>query len=1507
MAEVYRKNIGFVGGLSLLISSISGPGMVVIPQIFQESGWLFPTISFIVIATLTALGSLFLVESLTNFPGNEKFQRNVEFAVLVHQFYGKKWYYLTHVVVYGSLQSLNLASIILAIQQFDNVLVLVFGSSCGFSLSRGSFVCSNIDSGNSPFDGQFMLFTFGYLIFLALVTPLSMLELNDNMLIQFSTYSYHRGAHSELLPAVGKKHSNVVGNILFNYAFVATIPSWLNTKHKSVPIRKSLIMSLIWSTVLYILMGFLGAVTYPVEHSSNILATVSHLTTVAGVPETIAVTSIFFSVAVLLSSIPVYIIIMRLNLTTSKLCTKGWANFWAGIFPFLIVIPFLTGNWLQQVVNWTSLIFQSATNFIAPFLIYLFLDKRNTIIQQSVLDELDLMDVDAGVKKRGTDDDDFDYAYHLPHARPENIVVHKDPIAQIAEHKTTNDKPTFMQSTSQISNMTSTSTRQNRKNLLGANLGALQPVNRSARQSISANKSYLGSKMALNVQNSSVSRFALNDSNTQSRRQSDFIHVPGLNEMKNESRMRQSSTYTYPSKVPSSEILRFDIPQESTFKALPPSITKYVPARWVAIVSFVLIVFAVMAALTTTGIDAARPQYIVRRIIKNTHIAKLRLICLVTQQNKPPRKLISKLKMGDELRNLNADELLNERTRFFGEFLNSDYGANEYRSQITKMLSEGNRRLIVNLNHLRTFSAETVNGLLNSPAEFLPAFDKALKEHVLVYQRENALKFTRKLDDLDFYVAFDGSFGDNFINPRDLSSLHLGKLLCIEGIVTRCSLVRPKIVKSVHYAEATNQFHERYYSDGLSLGQLVPSGTTYPKQDAEGNLLTTEYGLCSYRDYQTISLQEMPERAPAGSLPRPIEVIMDDDLVDKVKPGDRVQLVGVYRSVGKKGSENSATFRTLVLGRNVRLLAKEIQMPTISEQDIQEIRKIGKRKDVFELLSSSLAPSIYGHDFIKKSVLLLLLGGIEKNLTNGTHIRGDINMLLIGDPSTAKSQILRFVLNIAPLAIATTGRGSSGVGLTAAVTHDKETGERRLEAGAMVLGDRGVVCIDEFDKMSDVDRVAIHEVMEQQTVTIAKAGIHTSLNARCSVIAAANPAQGQYIDHKKPFQNIHLPDSLLSRFDLLFIVKDNLEEEFNRNISEHILRLHRFTPPGVEEGAPISDDALARPVGLSMGSDVDAEDPNRSTVYEKYNKLLHIGIAPVKNKGRGRKKTDDVRVELLSLNFMKKYIHYAKSRIKPVLTDEASEYISDLYTELRSQADGDQRRYRTVPITPRTLETLIRLSTAHAKARLSPRVEQIDCEVIAEILKFALFEELMTKPRTTKKRKVKEGEEEESDEEEDENEDSQDPAERFQRPKFDLETPHTDIFIYSKMKKIDNAMATMDIAEDPPSQDLMSQIIESQNDEMMVDDDNMTQWSLTGVQQPLDANRQQLNALKGRLANETGEDVESIMVGDIVSRISQNLRGSEKFDADEVLQAIREMNDENQIFYHEEEGRVIFL
>jgi DNA replication licensing factor MCM3 len=642
------------------------------------------------------------------------------------------------------------------------------------------------------------------------------------------------------------------------------------------------------------------------------------------------------------------------------------------------------------------------------------------------------------------------------------------------------------------------------------------------------------------------------------------------------------------------------------------------------------------------------------------------------------------------------------------------------------MLNRGLRRLIVSIDEIRSHSREMADGLLNHPFDYSQAFDRALKDIIRTLGNRPAYETA---EEAMYYCAYVGSFGEYACNPRSLSSQYLNHMVSLEGIVTKCSLVRPKVVKSVHYNEKKSTFHFREYRDQTMSASGAASTSVYPTQDDEGNPLVTEYGYCTFRDHQTISIQEMPERAPAGQLPRGVDVIMDDDLVDRVKPGDRIQLVGIYRSLGNRNAgTGSSTFKTLILANNVILLSSKsgggIAQAAITDTDIRNINKIAKQRRVFDLLSQSLAPSIYGHDYIKKAILLMLLGGVEKNLDNGTHLRGDINILMVGDPSTAKSQLLRFVLNTAPLAIATTGRGSSGVGLTAAVTTDKETGERRLEAGAMVLGDRGVVCIDEFDKMSDVDRVAIHEVMEQQTVTIAKAGIHTSLNARCSVIAAANPIYGQYDIHKDPHRNIALPDSLLSRFDLLFVVTDDIEDVRDRQVSEHVLRMHRYRQPGTEEGAPVREQ-LNQMLGVGLEDEADANKP--SEVYEKYNIMLHAGVTVTV--GRGANK----RHEVLCIPFIKKYIQYAKSRIKPILTKGAADHIVAAYSALRNdEMEGNQRK--TSPMTARTLETLIRLASAHAKARLSNRVEEKDAEVAEGILRFALFKEVVEDEKRRRKR-----------------------------------------------------------------------------------------------------------------------------------------------------------------------------
>lgn len=660
-----------------------------------------------------------------------------------------------------------------------------------------------------------------------------------------------------------------------------------------------------------------------------------------------------------------------------------------------------------------------------------------------------------------------------------------------------------------------------------------------------------------------------------------------------------------------------------------------------------------------------------------------------------------------------ADEpALREAQREYLDFLDDEQDQGIYQSKVRDMISENVYRLVVNINDLRRKNEKRAHQLLNNAFEELLAFQRALQDFVASIDATYAKQFE------DFYIGLEGSFGSKHVSPRTLTSRFLSNIVCVEGIVIKCSLVRPKIVRSVHYCPATKKTIERKYTDMTSL-DAFPSSAIYPTKDEENNPLETEFGLSLYKDHQTITIQEMPEKAPAGQLPRSVDIILDNDLVDVVKPGDRVQVIGTYRCLpGKKNGYTSGTFRTILIACHVKLMSKEVS-PMFSADDVAKIKKFSKShsKDIFDQLARSLAPSIHGHEYIKKAILCLLLGGSEKHLENGSRIRGDINVLLIGDPSVAKSQLLRYVLFSAPRAIPTTGRGSTGVGLTAAVTTDQETGERRLEAGAMVLADRGVVCIDEFDKMSDLDRTAIHEVMEQGRVTIAKAGIHARLNARCSVLAAANPVYGKYNQYKTPMENIGLQDSLLSRFDLLFIMLDQMDPEQDRAVSEHVLRMHRYRGAGEQDGDALP---LGSAVDVLATEDPDAlqDEEQELQIYEKHDNLLH---------GARRRKE-----KIVSMEFMRKYIHVAKI-VKPMLTPEAANHIAEEYSSLRSQDQMSSDVARTSPVTARTLETLIRLSTAHAKARMSKTIDLQDSDAAVELVQFAYFKKVLEKRKKSRK------------------------------------------------------------------------------------------------------------------------------------------------------------------------------
>ena len=663
--------------------------------------------------------------------------------------------------------------------------------------------------------------------------------------------------------------------------------------------------------------------------------------------------------------------------------------------------------------------------------------------------------------------------------------------------------------------------------------------------------------------------------------------------------------------------------------------------------------------------------------------------------------------MSEDL-DFNIEDIEQRISRYF----NTESVQSSIQDAIKKNLS----RITIDINRMRESDPSLVKMVLKSPLKIIPLMERRIDEIAKTFKSEkeqsNTIQ-TQKEEKL--HLNLQGMLGTHLVSPRGLTADLTNQYVGVQGIVTRISQVRSKLVYSVHYCEETKKGNIKEYNDQMKIQE---SSNTYgqpingnfeigkasgfmnnaiPTRDINHNPLTLEYGHSKFKDNQTILLQEPPERTPIGQLPRAIEVVLEGDLVDKVKPGDRIQVNGIFKTISTMSTNTNGSVKTVLIGTNVQELNNDVQQNEFTGEDLKRIKELAKQKDVFDVLANSIAPGIYGHQNIKKALVLQLLGGNETNLEDGTHLRGDINILMIGDPSTAKSQFLRYMLNVAPNAINTTGKGSTGVGLTAAVVVDKDIGERHLEAGAMVLGDRGIVCIDEFDKMNEVDRVAIHEVMEQQTVTIAKAGIHVSLNARCSVLAAANPIYGQYLPDVSASRNIGFPDSLLSRFDLCFVVLDEHSSELDRKISERVIDNHMYTIDATKFGDE-SEDKVIEP-------EIKLEENKKTTMYEKKNP-------------NSRKDNKNI----LTRDFLRKYIHYAKSKINPSLTKEATEYISTSWSKIREMSIEDDNKRKVIPVTVRTLESLIRLSTAFAKARLSQKVEKKDAEQAFDLLLKTIFQ-----------------------------------------------------------------------------------------------------------------------------------------------------------------------------------------
>jgi len=479
-----------------------------------------------------------------------------------------------------------------------------------------------------------------------------------------------------------------------------------------------------------------------------------------------------------------------------------------------------------------------------------------------------------------------------------------------------------------------------------------------------------------------------------------------------------------------------------------------------------------------------------------------------------------------------------------------------YRNRISQMVAAGNKSLIVNFNDLLIYDVDLANRLITDPDEVLKSFNKATKESL---RTENPSYAEKIGEDLTVRI----SNLEDKVPIRKVGIEHLDKLTEITGVVVRTSDVKPlvriaafKCVKCGH----TNQIPQ----DKMILRH--PRSCEECEEARNFELIEKE---TVFINYQVIRMQELPEELPAGQLPQSYDVSLIRDLVNITRPGDRVTLTGIVRAEPEysQGRGKLRVFQSIIEGNYLEVMGKEPEIIHLSKEDEALIKTISNESNIYERLIESIAPAIHGHETHKEAILLMMIGAPRQHLQDGTTIRGDINVLLVGDPGTAKSELLKFASHLAPRGLYTSGRGSTAAGLTAAVVREKN-GMMMLEAGAVVLADLGIASIDEFDKMRTEDRSALHECMEQQTVSVAKGGIVATLNARTSILAAANPVLGKYDDYRNITDNINLPTPLLTRFDLIFVLKDKADRTRDKDLAKHILKIHRTgdytTSPPIE-------------------------------------------------------------------------------------------------------------------------------------------------------------------------------------------------------------------------------------------------------------------------------------------------------------------------------------------------------
>ncbi|KAJ8330738.1 minichromosome maintenance protein 5 [Batrachochytrium dendrobatidis] len=594
--------------------------------------------------------------------------------------------------------------------------------------------------------------------------------------------------------------------------------------------------------------------------------------------------------------------------------------------------------------------------------------------------------------------------------------------------------------------------------------------------------------------------------------------------------------------------------------------------------------------------------------------------------------------------------------RKFLDFLRSYRQENVfiYREQLRQNLLIKQNYIEVDLAHLMNFNEELANNFKEKPKENLALLEKAAVTLALQTDLLNATSIYQSIQVMILSRA-------NPLPIRDLDTPFISKLVRIPGIIISSNNPQSKATMLHIMCRSCRHIKHLQLSGGLTGVRLPRLCDSEPDISGEKIKCPVDpyiivHDKSKFVDQQTLKLQESPSMVPVGELPRHLLMTVDRYLTGMVNPGMRVTATGIFTTFDQQASQKgknaaAVALRTpylQVIGFELDIDGTGNNVRSFTALEEEEFLAMSRRPNLYQEFTSSVAPQIYGSEDIKKAIACLLFGGSKKFLPDGMRLRGDVNVLMLGDPGTAKSQLLKFVQKVAPIAVYTSGKGSSAAGLTASVIRDAQSREFRLEAGAMVLADGGVVCIDEFDKMREEDRVAIHEAMEQQTISIAKAGITTVLNSRTSVLAAANPVFGRYDDMKSPGENIDFQTTILSRFDLIFIVRDEHNEERDSIIARHVVGVHM--------------DSLQR------------------------------------NAPEGQ----------FDIQKMRSYIGYCKAKCAARLSKEAAEKLSSYFVEMRQKvrlmdADATITKIKSaIPITVRQLEAIIRVSESLAKMTLSP-------------------------------------------------------------------------------------------------------------------------------------------------------------------------------------------------------------